>query len=200
MDPDKISLWIKLYNLPLEAWTLKGISAIASRLGNPIIMDSVTAKMCQEGRGKTGFARVLIEVNAQKGFQENIEINYKHCMNTTTVVKYVKVKYMWKPKICNDCQVFGHGKQECKKNKHDGEANKEEPQMHDTPIVQQKKNVQTADKKVDYGAKDDGNTSMESRTKIANDKSKEWQTVNKTKKKQGNETTLNQNRQETRNI
>ncbi|GKC50823.1 RNA-directed DNA polymerase, eukaryota, reverse transcriptase zinc-binding domain protein [Tanacetum coccineum] len=53
-DPEVIPLWIKLYNVPLEAWSNKGISALASSLGKPIIMDQTTTKMCNEGVGSIG--------------------------------------------------------------------------------------------------------------------------------------------------
>ncbi|GJS12272.1 RNA-directed DNA polymerase, eukaryota, reverse transcriptase zinc-binding domain protein [Tanacetum coccineum] len=54
MDPEVIPLWIKLYNVSLEAWSNKGISALASSLGKPVIMDQTTIKMCNEGVGRIG--------------------------------------------------------------------------------------------------------------------------------------------------
>ncbi|GJW79881.1 RNA-directed DNA polymerase, eukaryota, reverse transcriptase zinc-binding domain protein [Tanacetum coccineum] len=45
-EPVKLPLWIKLHNVPIEAWTVKGISAIASSLGTPLIMDKTTTRMC----------------------------------------------------------------------------------------------------------------------------------------------------------
>lgn len=94
--------------MPLEAWSTKGISAIASRLGRPIIMDAMTAKMCTQGKGRTGYARVLVEVEAKKGFQDTVDIHYRDSNNATSIIKYVKVKYMWKPQVCEACSVFGH--------------------------------------------------------------------------------------------
>ncbi|GJZ80916.1 RNA-directed DNA polymerase, eukaryota, reverse transcriptase zinc-binding domain protein [Tanacetum coccineum] len=74
--PCKIPVWIKLFNVPLEAWRIKGISTLSSRLGRPIIMDKVTADMCNRGIGWLGYARVLVEIEAGKGFLDEIEINY----------------------------------------------------------------------------------------------------------------------------
>lgn len=76
--------------MPLEAWSTKGISAIASRLGRPIIMDAMTAKMCTQGKGRTGYARVLVEVEAKKGFQDTVDIHYRDSNNATSIIKYVK--------------------------------------------------------------------------------------------------------------
>nr|GEY62002.1 hypothetical protein [Tanacetum cinerariifolium]GEY82923.1 hypothetical protein [Tanacetum cinerariifolium] len=76
-EPDKIPLWVKMYNIPLEAWTSKGISTLASGLGKPLIMDDMTAKMCQFGKGRIGYARVLVEVDAGKKFKDFIKIEYR---------------------------------------------------------------------------------------------------------------------------
>ncbi|GKA03881.1 zinc knuckle CX2CX4HX4C containing protein, partial [Tanacetum coccineum] len=77
-EPEVIPLWIKLCNVPLEAWTTKGLSALASRIGKPIIMDSTTASMCKIGVGRIGFARLLVEVSARKALPYDIEVVYKN--------------------------------------------------------------------------------------------------------------------------
>nr|GEW21390.1 RNA-directed DNA polymerase, eukaryota, reverse transcriptase zinc-binding domain protein [Tanacetum cinerariifolium] len=46
-SPCKIPIWIRLLNIPLEEWSVRGISALISRLGRPIKMDQVTADMCR---------------------------------------------------------------------------------------------------------------------------------------------------------
>ncbi|GJU50313.1 hypothetical protein Tco_1219868, partial [Tanacetum coccineum] len=43
---------IRLLNVPLEAWSIKGISAISSRLGRPVMMDQMTSEMCKVGSGR----------------------------------------------------------------------------------------------------------------------------------------------------
>ncbi|GJR90431.1 RNA-directed DNA polymerase, eukaryota, reverse transcriptase zinc-binding domain protein [Tanacetum coccineum] len=50
-EEDKIPIWVKLCNIPLEAWTVKGISAIASRIRKLLVMDVVTASKCKQGIG-----------------------------------------------------------------------------------------------------------------------------------------------------
>ncbi|GJZ07122.1 RNA-directed DNA polymerase, eukaryota, reverse transcriptase zinc-binding domain protein [Tanacetum coccineum] len=73
-EEDKIPIWVKLCNIPLKAWTVKGISAIASRIGKLLVMDAVTASKCKQGIGMVRFVRVLIEVNAKKELAKSIEI------------------------------------------------------------------------------------------------------------------------------
>ncbi|PWA49443.1 hypothetical protein CTI12_AA482340 [Artemisia annua] len=64
-EPESVPLWIKMYDIPLEAWTVQGISTLASYLGKPIMMDDMTAQMCQYGKGRIGYGRVLVEVQAK---------------------------------------------------------------------------------------------------------------------------------------
>ena len=73
-EPDVLPISVKLGNVPLEAWTTHGISALASRLGKPLVMDSVTADMCRLGVGRIGYDRVMIEVSAKKCLPEIIEV------------------------------------------------------------------------------------------------------------------------------
>lgn len=121
-DPEVLPCWIKLHNVPVEAWTVKGISAIASSLGNPLIMDKTTARMCSEGTGNIGFARVLVEIKADREFKEKIEICYKDNGLLIRNSKFVNVEYSWKPPRCSHCKVYGHTDSTCGMNvrKEDG--------------------------------------------------------------------------------
>ncbi|GJU58820.1 RNA-directed DNA polymerase, eukaryota, reverse transcriptase zinc-binding domain protein [Tanacetum coccineum] len=77
-EPCSLPLWIKLMNPPLEAWITKGLSALASRIGKPLIMDAMTTKMCNQGIGRLGYARVLVEVNAKKDLKDHIDVLYRN--------------------------------------------------------------------------------------------------------------------------
>ncbi|GJV98289.1 RNA-directed DNA polymerase, eukaryota, reverse transcriptase zinc-binding domain protein [Tanacetum coccineum] len=74
----------------------KGISALASSLGRPIIKDNMTAKRCKLGEGRMDFARVLGS-------------------------KHVSVEYAWKPESCSHCNVFGHSHTNCEKRERSAE-------------------------------------------------------------------------------
>ncbi|GKD94408.1 hypothetical protein Tco_1374245, partial [Tanacetum coccineum] len=63
--------------VPLEAWSVDGISASASSLENPLVMDTMTANMCHNGMGRLDFARVLVEMDADKEFKQTIEVQYR---------------------------------------------------------------------------------------------------------------------------
>ncbi|GKF26265.1 ATPase, F1/V1/A1 complex, alpha/beta subunit, partial [Tanacetum coccineum] len=100
-EPNKLPLWVKLRNIPLEAWTINGISSLASRIKKPLIMDDVTASICKLGVGRIDFARVLVEVQAKKGLPDKIKVVYKNAHKVVTGVKTVQVKYDWMPFVCS---------------------------------------------------------------------------------------------------
>ena len=51
-----IPIWVNFYGLPLEFWNPKGISFIASFIGNPLRVDEMTAS-----RRRITYARVCID-------------------------------------------------------------------------------------------------------------------------------------------
>ncbi|GJX22735.1 zinc knuckle CX2CX4HX4C containing protein [Tanacetum coccineum] len=114
-EPDKLPLWVRFCNPPLEALTVKGISALASRIGKPLIMDARTTSMCSQNVGRIGYARVLIEVPAKKGLPDEIDIVYKNAAKEVIGKKSVKVIYDWAPGVCSECGVFGYTVKMCPK-------------------------------------------------------------------------------------
>ncbi|GJS40876.1 RNA-directed DNA polymerase, eukaryota, reverse transcriptase zinc-binding domain protein [Tanacetum coccineum] len=101
----------------MEEGKCGGISAVASRLGKPLVMDDMTASVCHNGTGRSAFARVLVEIDAANGFKDTIEIQYKDKNNNVIRTKFVKVEFSWKPVSCSHCKVFGHNGARCHKNR-----------------------------------------------------------------------------------
>ncbi|GAV87477.1 DUF4283 domain-containing protein [Cephalotus follicularis] len=99
----KIPVWVKFMNIPMEYWTSRGRSHLASVLGSPIHMDSAT-----EEKTRICFARICVEMNADKPFPEVIKAKR---MNGTIVE--VRVDYSWKPPVCERCKVFDHSTRGC---------------------------------------------------------------------------------------
>ncbi|GJY43524.1 RNA-directed DNA polymerase, eukaryota, reverse transcriptase zinc-binding domain protein [Tanacetum coccineum] len=100
-EPKNIPVRVKMLNVPMEAWSVKGISALVSSIGKPVIMDEVTTKMCVTGVRRIGFARVLVEIDAEKGIKDKIEIMYRSKNVATGTKKIVDVEYSWIPSICS---------------------------------------------------------------------------------------------------
>nr|GEX16431.1 hypothetical protein [Tanacetum cinerariifolium] len=105
----KVLLWVKIYNVPLEAWNVEGISKISSRVGNPIIMDRITTTMCERSYGRASFARVLVEVNFTKGLVDTMEVWYRSLGKSMIL----DVECAWRPLVCEHCKIFGHTLKSC---------------------------------------------------------------------------------------
>ncbi|PWA70237.1 cation/H+ exchanger, Cation/H+ exchanger, CPA1 family [Artemisia annua] len=74
-------------------------------------MNRITTEMCENGYGRAGFARVLIEIEASSGLVDNVAVCYKSLGKSMEL----KVEYPWKPPICAHCKVFGHAFERCSK-------------------------------------------------------------------------------------
>ena len=99
----KLPVWIHLGNIPLELFTQKGISYIASAIGNPFYMDRITAS-----QQRLAFAKVCVELEASMEAIRSIEVEVR---NGKTV--HVSVEYPWMPLKCSLCGIFGHGDNTC---------------------------------------------------------------------------------------
>ncbi|GJV30419.1 zinc knuckle CX2CX4HX4C containing protein [Tanacetum coccineum] len=98
---------LALVNVPLEEWSNKGLSALASRIGSPLVMDAMTTRMCNQGVGRIGYSRILVEVNANKELVDSIDVLYK-TNDGKQSMKSVRFENDWKPPLCKHCHVFGH--------------------------------------------------------------------------------------------
>ncbi|PWA72713.1 hypothetical protein CTI12_AA267840 [Artemisia annua] len=71
-------------------------------------------KSLKERIGRLGFARVLVELSAEKQFTDVIEVAYRKKDASITVTKFVQVEYAWKPSQCSHFCVFGHEEKTCR--------------------------------------------------------------------------------------
>ncbi|GJT95057.1 retrovirus-related pol polyprotein from transposon TNT 1-94 [Tanacetum coccineum] len=92
LEPKCLPVWVKIINVPLEAWSVDGISVIASSLGKPIMMDNNTATVCHKGIGMLEFARVLVEMVAEKELKKETVIQYRDKNYVVKGNKAVKVE------------------------------------------------------------------------------------------------------------
>ncbi|GJV18773.1 RNA-directed DNA polymerase, eukaryota, reverse transcriptase zinc-binding domain protein [Tanacetum coccineum] len=91
----------KLKNVPMEAWTKKGISVLASHLGRPIIMDAMTTMMCNQGAERTKDG-----LKQNKGRRKEVldrtefeEIRNKKKGNYINNLKKNSVEVQYRPKV-----------------------------------------------------------------------------------------------------
>jgi hypothetical protein len=60
-DLDRVPVWVRLYNVPLEYCNIKGLSCVASAIGVPLHIDHTTL-LCK----KLSYARVCVDIDASK--------------------------------------------------------------------------------------------------------------------------------------
>ncbi|GJV56512.1 hypothetical protein Tco_1457517 [Tanacetum coccineum] len=57
-DVSTIPVLVKLHVVPVTAFSEDGLSAIATKLGTPLMLDSYTSDMCMQSWGRSSYARV----------------------------------------------------------------------------------------------------------------------------------------------
>lgn len=101
-------VWLKIHGLSQEYWRKKIIFAIASSVGTPICVDSVTSKPAIE-RTFGHFARVLIDIDLSK------ELRYEVLVERKGYAFFVEFEYENLPDFCGYCQAVGHHVNVCRK-------------------------------------------------------------------------------------
>ncbi|GKB23467.1 putative reverse transcriptase domain-containing protein [Tanacetum coccineum] len=115
-DVSTISVWVKLHGVPITAFSDDGLSAIATKLGTPLMLDFHTTDMCMQSWGRSSYARVMIELRAVVELKDNIIVAMPRIKGEGYYTCNIRVEYEWKPLRCACCKVFGHVHEECPKN------------------------------------------------------------------------------------
>ncbi|KAJ9535398.1 hypothetical protein OSB04_un001488 [Centaurea solstitialis] len=103
-----LPLWVNLFGVPLEIWNVKGLGELASGIGIPLTLDRATEERCIKQTGRVGFARVLVEVMAEKSISDCVIGVIPFLDGSGEKEIKVKAEYRWKPPRCDHCKIFGH--------------------------------------------------------------------------------------------
>ncbi|GKF61705.1 high affinity nitrate transporter 2.6-like protein, partial [Tanacetum coccineum] len=93
-----------------------GLSAIATKLGTPLMLDFYTSDMCIQSWGRSSYAIALIEIRADVELKDTIIVAMPKLVGEGFYTCTIHVEYEWKPPRCACCKVFGHVQDECPKN------------------------------------------------------------------------------------
>ncbi|GKD30966.1 probable indole-3-pyruvate monooxygenase YUCCA10 [Tanacetum coccineum] len=107
-DMNWVPIWVKFHDIPIVAFTADGLSVMATKLGNPIMLDSYTSSMCLQSWGRTDYARALIDIKVDRELKEDMVIAISIVDDDEEVLHTVRVEYQWEPPRCGVCMVFGH--------------------------------------------------------------------------------------------
>ncbi|XP_031271801.1 uncharacterized protein LOC116130204 [Pistacia vera] len=132
--PQVISLWVKLFNVPLEFWNNVSLSYITNGVCKPLGMDKVTEDTCRLGSRCIGYARILVEVEATHKLPEMLNV-CTLCEETgLTKMMSVCVHYQWRPSQCDQCSIFSHKDANClQQPRHEGRV--ESGDLHKVKFV-----------------------------------------------------------------
>ncbi|GJX61804.1 retrotransposon protein, putative, ty1-copia subclass [Tanacetum coccineum] len=93
-DVGNVSVWVKLYGVPMTTFNEDGLSVIATKLGTPLMLDSFTSDMCMKSWGSMsgnlpGVRHVLDE--CPKNIVSDVEKNLKNPRQAARGVQQVAV-------------------------------------------------------------------------------------------------------------
>ena len=102
-----------MHDVPLAAFTADGLSVIASKIGNPVMLDSYTCTICNESWGRSSYARATIEIEADVALKESVTVAVPNIEGDGHTCEKVSVEYEWKPPHCMTCKTFCHAADAC---------------------------------------------------------------------------------------
>ncbi|GJT86760.1 zinc knuckle CX2CX4HX4C containing protein, partial [Tanacetum coccineum] len=91
------SVWVKLHNMPIVAYSEIGLSLITTKMGHPLMLDTYTSDMCLNPWGRNTYARALIEVSVANALLDSIVVPnpLPNCKGHT--LETIEIEYEWKP-------------------------------------------------------------------------------------------------------
>ena len=98
-----LPIWVKFFNIPLEYWTVTSLGYIASVVGIPMHLDTLT-----ENHSRLSFARICIEVDVNCTFPKSALLDLGNGKYST-----IRIEYPWVPQNCTHCKIFGHSHAKC---------------------------------------------------------------------------------------
>ncbi|GJV70250.1 RNA-directed DNA polymerase, eukaryota [Tanacetum coccineum] len=114
-DVDNIHVWVRFHDVPITSFTEDGLSAIATKLGNPLMLNSYTTAMCTDSWGRASFARAMIELKADVEFRDTIVVFVPIFSGERFNTSSIRVEYEWTPPRCSEFKIFGHVLDDCHK-------------------------------------------------------------------------------------
>ncbi|GJY90696.1 hypothetical protein Tco_0505892 [Tanacetum coccineum] len=71
-DVCNISVWVKFHDIPITVFMEAGLSAVTTKLGKPLMLNSYTAAMCTYSWGRASYARAMVELRADVELKDTI--------------------------------------------------------------------------------------------------------------------------------
>jgi hypothetical protein len=144
-------VWVKIHGLAQEYWRPRIITAIASSIGSPIIIDAAVTKS-RFDRTFGQYAKVLVDIDLSQ------PLNYKVLVERKGFAFFVELEYENLPDFCTHCNMVGHYLEICKRiqptedvipNKDVRNRNKQKKQVDKLYVPVNNRNLQQDNGKAD---------------------------------------------------
>ncbi|GJV90731.1 homeobox protein knotted-1-like protein 2 [Tanacetum coccineum] len=80
-DVGNVPVWVKLHGVLMTKFSEDGLSAIATKLGTPLMLDSYTFEMCMKSRGRSSYARAMIKLRGDVELKDTIVVAMPKLVN-----------------------------------------------------------------------------------------------------------------------
>nr|GEV84093.1 hypothetical protein [Tanacetum cinerariifolium] len=96
-DVSIVPVCVKLHGVLVTKFSEYGLSAIATKLGTPIMLESYMTDMCMQSWGRSSYARAMIELKVDVELKENIVAAMPKIVGEGYYTCNIHVEYEWKP-------------------------------------------------------------------------------------------------------
>ncbi|GJV21349.1 probable indole-3-pyruvate monooxygenase YUCCA10 [Tanacetum coccineum] len=103
------------HDITIIAFTEDGLSAIATKLGTPLMLDSYTSTLCTDSWSRSSYAKAMVELRANVELKDTLVISIPIFVGEGYTISTIRVEYELTPPKCSSCKVFGHVLDECPK-------------------------------------------------------------------------------------
>nr|GEX92463.1 hypothetical protein [Tanacetum cinerariifolium] len=96
-DVGNVLVWVKLHGVSVTAFSEDWLSAIATRLGTPLMLDSYSSDMCLQSWGRSSYARAMIELRADVELKDTIVVAMPKIVGEGFYTCTIRVEKRFKP-------------------------------------------------------------------------------------------------------
>nr|GEV96759.1 hypothetical protein [Tanacetum cinerariifolium] len=96
-DVRNVLVCVKILGVPVMTFSQDGLSAIAMKIGTPLMLDSYTFDMCLQSWDRSSYVRAIIELKADAKLRDTIVVAMPKLTGEGFYMCSVRVKYEWKP-------------------------------------------------------------------------------------------------------
>nr|GEV41365.1 hypothetical protein [Tanacetum cinerariifolium] len=102
-------VWVKFHDVLIMLFREDRLSAIATKLHTPLMLDSYTSIMYTKSWGRSSYARAMIELRADVELKDTIVVVVPKLFGKGFSMCTICIEHESKPLKCSSCKGFGHG-------------------------------------------------------------------------------------------